>query len=74
MEHPRRALIDLDAQKKPKYHYVLVDFLSKPVGGKERASAEVTELKWATFEEARSMDLTKTARKALEELFGGPVA
>jgi ADP-ribose pyrophosphatase len=67
-------MIDLDGHGKPKYHYVLVDFLSKPVGGKERPSSEVTELRWVTFEEARSMDLTKTARKALEELFGGSIA
>jgi len=32
------------------------------------------EIKWVTFEEARTMDLTRTARKALEELFGGSVA
>ena len=67
-------MIDLDADKKTKYHYVLVDFLSKPVGGKERASDEVTEMKWVTFEEAKTMDLTRTAKKALEELFGSSIA
>jgi ADP-ribose pyrophosphatase YjhB (NUDIX family) len=64
-------MIDLDDSKKVKYHYVLVDFLAKPVGGKERLSSEVTEIKWAGWEEAKTMDLTRTARKALEELFGG---
>lgn len=64
-------MIDLDEARKVKYHYVLVDFLSKPVGGKERVSEEVTEIRWVTFEEAKTMDLTRTARKALEELFGG---
>lgn len=67
-------MIDLDDSGRAKYHYVLVDFLSKPVGGKERLSDEVTDIKWVTFEEARTMDLTRTARKALEELFGGAVA
>lgn len=67
-------MVDLDGHGKAKYHYVLVDFLSKPVGGRERLSGEVTEIKWVTFEEAKTMDLTKTARKALEELFGGAVA
>lgn len=67
-------MIDLDDEKKTQYHYVLVDFLSKPVGGKERLSDEVTEIKWVTFEEAKALDLTKTARKALEELFGGSIA
>jgi len=67
-------MIDLDGEKRTKYHYVLVDFLSKPVGGRERPSDEVTEMKWVTFEEARTMDLTRTARKALEELFGSSIA
>lgn len=67
-------MIDQDGDKKVKYHYVLVDFLSKPTGGKERASDEVSEIRWVTFEEAKTMDLTRTARKALEELFGGSIA
>lgn len=67
-------MIDLDDHRKAKYHYVLVDFLSKPVGGKERTCDEVTDMKWVTFDEAKVMDLTKTARKALEELFGSSIA
>ncbi|MEW5747827.1 MAG: NUDIX hydrolase [Candidatus Thermoplasmatota archaeon] len=67
-------MVDLDGEGRAKYHYVLVDFLSKPVGGKERLSGEVTDIKWVTFEEAKAMDLTRTARKALEELFGGAAA
>jgi ADP-ribose pyrophosphatase len=64
-------MIDRDDKDKVKYHYVLVDFLAKPVGGKEHTSNEVTDLKWVTFQEAKAMELTRTARKALEELFGG---
>lgn len=64
-------MIDTDESGKARYHYVLVDFLAKPIGGSEKASPEVTEMKWASMEEARALDLTKTARKALEELFGG---
>jgi len=67
-------MIDLDDAKRVKYHYVLVDFLSKPIGGKERICDEVTDIKWVTFDEAKTMDLTKTARKALEELFGSSIA
>ena len=67
-------MVDLDDAKRVKYHYVLVDFLSKPIGGKERICDEVTDIKWVTFDEAKTMDLTKTARKALEELFGSSIA
>jgi 8-oxo-dGTP diphosphatase len=61
-----------DDAGKVKYHYVLVDFLAKPVGGKERSSVEVLDMKWVTYEETRQMDMTNSARKALQELFGGP--
>lgn len=64
-------MIDRDESNRIRYHYVLADFLVKPVGGAERQSSEVTEMRWVTREEARSMDLTKTAGRAIDELFGG---
>ena len=64
-------MVEKDESGRVKYHYVLVDFLAKPVGGEERLSPEVTEIRWVSHEEAKKMDLTRTARKALEELFGG---
>jgi ADP-ribose pyrophosphatase YjhB (NUDIX family) len=67
-------MIDRDENGKIKYHYVLVDFLAKPVGGEEKANSEVTEIKWVTHREAKAMDLTRTARRALDELFGGSVS
>jgi ADP-ribose pyrophosphatase YjhB (NUDIX family) len=66
-------MIDKDGAGKIRYHYVLADFLVKPTGGVENPSVEVTEMRWVTREETRSMDMTKTARRALEELFGGAV-
>ena len=59
-----------DEAGKIKYHYVLIDFLVKPIGGTERPSVEVLEMKWVTYEEARQLDMTNSARKALQELFG----
>ena len=66
-------MIDLDAKGNAKYHYVLVDFLARPVGGEERLSKEITDLKWVPYESAKDMDLTITARKALSELFGASI-
>ena len=62
-----------DDSGKIMYHYVLIDFLAKPIGGTEKASVEVLEMKWVTYDEAKSMDLTNSARNALQELFGGAV-
>jgi ADP-ribose pyrophosphatase YjhB (NUDIX family) len=67
-------MIERDDEKRIKYHYVLVDFLVKPVGGEEKPSAEVTEMRWVSIDEARSLDLTRTARRALDELFGAGIA
>ena len=62
-----------DDAGKIKFHYVLIDFLARPVGGTEKSSVEVLEMRWVTPEEARQLDMTKSARKALQELFGGAV-
>ncbi len=64
-------MIERDDAGKVMYHYVLVEFLAKPTGGSEKANAEVLELKWVTHEESKSMDMTRTARRAMNELFGG---
>ena len=64
-------MIDTDDGGKARYHYVLVDFLARPVGGEERLSPEITDMKWVSYDEAKKMDMTKTARRALSELFGG---
>ncbi|UCE81306.1 MAG: NUDIX hydrolase [Methanobacteriota archaeon] len=63
-------MIDFDDEGKVKYHYVLVDFLARPTGGDEKPSEEITDLKWVSYETAKDMDLTETARRALSELFG----
>ncbi len=63
-----------DDSGKIRYHYVLIDFLARPVGGEERASAEVLEKKWVTYEDAKQLDMTNSARKALQELFSGTSA
>ncbi|HIH00664.1 TPA: NUDIX hydrolase [Thermoplasmata archaeon] len=66
-------MIDVEEDGRTRYHYVLVDFLARPTGGTERLSSEITDLRWVAYDEAKSMDLTKTARRALSELFGGDI-
>lgn len=66
-------MIDRDDAGKVRYHYVLVDFLVKPVGGEEKMSAEASDMRWVAHRDAKSMDMTRTARRAIEELFGSSV-
>jgi len=64
-------MIEKEDSGKIKYHYVLVEFLVKPVSGELKPNAEVSELRWFTREETKTLDMTRTARRAIDELFGG---
>jgi 8-oxo-dGTP diphosphatase len=44
------------------YHYVLLQFLTRPMGGTLRAGSDVTEVKWVPLEEVDAYDLTNTFR------------
>jgi len=64
-------MIENEDPGKIKYHYVLVEFLVKPVSGELKPNAEIAELRWFTREETKTLDMTRTARRAMDELFGG---
>ena len=64
-------MIEKEESGKIKYHYVLVEFLVKPVSGELKPNVEVAELRWFTREETKSLEMTRTARRAIDELFGG---
>lgn len=64
-------MIENEDSGKIRYHYVLVEFLVKPVSGELRPNAEVSELRWFTREETKTLEMTRTARRAIDELFGG---
>jgi ADP-ribose pyrophosphatase YjhB (NUDIX family) len=64
-------MIEKEDSGKIKYHYVLVEFLVKPVSGELKPNAEVAELRWFTREETKTLEMTGTARRAVDELFGG---
>ncbi|RLI08948.1 hypothetical protein DRO32_01565 [Candidatus Bathyarchaeota archaeon] len=50
-----------------RFHYVIVDYLARPVGGTLRPSDDALEARWASVEEALGMDITNTLRRLLEE-------
>jgi ADP-ribose pyrophosphatase YjhB (NUDIX family) len=52
-----------------KYHYVIIVFeAGNPSGELRCCSEECTDVGWFRFDEALSMELTKTARRVLEKL------
>jgi len=58
------------ADGRVQYHYVLIDFLCRPVGGELRASSDAAEVRWFTREELPPLKLAEDTqdviRKGLE--------
>jgi len=59
-------------EQRVQYHYVLVDFLCRPVGGELRAASDATEARWFTREELPALNLAEDTHevilKGLEKL------
>lgn len=50
-----------------RFHYTLVSFFAKPVGGRLRASSDAAEARWVPLAEVRQYDVTETLLARLEE-------
>jgi 8-oxo-dGTP diphosphatase len=55
-----------DAEGRPQFHYVLIDFLCVLRGGELRAGGDVTEAVWAGVDELEQFGLTESARKVIK--------
>lgn len=58
-----------DAEGRVQYHYVLIDFLSKPKGGSLQAGGDAGEVRWFTREEAAALPLMKDTKEVIERGF-----
>ena len=56
-------------KKKPRYHYVIADYLCELVGGEPRAGSDVTDLAFAREEELSQFHLTEKAMSILKKAF-----
>jgi len=54
---------------RPKYHYVIVDYLCERRGGDAIAGSDVTDIAYATEEELGKFRLTSTAERVLRRAF-----
>lgn len=61
--------IDLDAGGKPRYHFVVLDYLCEAVGGEARAGSDVTAVAWAAPSELVQYSLTSTATRVIRRAF-----
>jgi 8-oxo-dGTP diphosphatase len=54
--------VDLDAEGRVKYHYVIVDYLVHIRSGDVAAASDAEELRWVPFDEVEKYDLTASFR------------
>ena len=48
-----------DAEGRPEYHYVLVDYLCYPTGGELRAGDDASRVAWVSEPELAAMEITE---------------
>ena len=61
--------IELDSGGKPRYHYVILDYLCEVSAGEARAGSDVTEVAWAPAAELKNYSLTPTATRVIMRAF-----
>ena len=59
----------VDGKPRPKYHYVIVDYLCERLNGTAKAGSDVTDIAFATEEELERFHLTPTAMRVLRQAF-----
>lgn len=55
--------------QRPKFHYVIVDYLCERISGEPRPGSDVTEVAFATEGELAKFQLTTTATRVLRKAF-----
>jgi len=56
-----------DADGKPRYHYVLIDFLCRRIGGELRAGGDAAEARWLSESEIAALGVSDTAVKVVRK-------
>jgi ADP-ribose pyrophosphatase YjhB (NUDIX family) len=56
-------------RSRPKYHYVIVDYLCERLAGEAQAGSDVTDIAYATEDELETFNMTKTATRVLHRAF-----
>jgi 8-oxo-dGTP diphosphatase len=55
--------------QRPKFHYVIVDYLCERISGEARPGSDVTDVAFATEDELANFQLTTTATRVLRKAF-----
>lgn len=55
--------------RRPKFHYVIVDYLCERISGEARAGSDVTDVAFATEDELVNYQMTETATRIIRRAF-----
>jgi 8-oxo-dGTP diphosphatase len=58
-----------DAKQRVQYHYVLIDFLCRMVGGQLHAASDAAEVRWFTREELPALNLAEDTQEVIRKGF-----
>jgi 8-oxo-dGTP diphosphatase len=58
-----------DPEQRVQYHYVLIDYLCRPVGGELRAASDAAEVRWFTREELPPLHLAEDTLEVIHKGF-----
>lgn len=58
-----------DAEGKPEYHYVLIDYLCRRLSGEPAAASDVSRVAWVSERELRDYRLTEGTLGVIERAF-----
>jgi 8-oxo-dGTP diphosphatase len=64
-----RAGASNDASARPRFHYVIVDYLCERISGQACAASDVTDVAYAAENELERFELTPTATRILRRAF-----
>jgi len=59
----------IEAKLRPRFHFVIVDFLCERLSGEPRAGSDVTDVAFAREQELSRFHLTETATRVLKKAF-----
>jgi ADP-ribose pyrophosphatase YjhB (NUDIX family) len=63
-----------DAEGRPEYHYVLIDYICRITGGMLAPNSDVSDVAWATREQLRNYKITEGTLEVIERAFAARAA
>src|SRR6266478_3228608 len=59
----------MEERRRPRFHFVIVEFLCERISGMPVAGGDVTDVKWASEDELEKFSLTPTATRVIRKAF-----